>query len=148
MRHQYGSASEKRKEFWDGFARWLAFNIAAVLLIQFASSSIGHDLSGTLMGALIATLLVLNLVITIWLALNRGFAALGVVAAIATSLWVVLLEGVFYVISLFAGGYTYYFRGNPPRGSIELTYAFLITALILGAVGAFPILRATTKRIR
>ncbi len=147
MRRTYDDPLEKRTDFWIGFAGWFAINIAAAVLIQVVSNLSGPDLSGTLMGVLTATLIVVNLTATIVLAVRRGFAALGVVTAIATSLWVALIEGAFYVISLFAGGYTYYFRGNPPRGSVELTYAFLMTALIVGAIGAFPIVRAITKRI-
>ena len=60
-----------------------------------------------------------------------------------------VLEGVFFVISIFAGGYdATYLRSDVIRGSIEVTYAFLIAGLIVGAVGDALLLRLVHKQIR
>ena len=143
------SSSQKRKDFWIAFVAWLGINIGAVVIIQVASSVSGQDNSGTVQGALSFLLVLLNMAAVAVLAVKRRYAALGVGAAVATSLWVAVLEGFFLVISVFAGGYdATYLRSDVVRGSIEVTYAFLAAALIVSAVGGFPALRIINRRIR
>jgi hypothetical protein len=147
--HTYANPWEKRKEYWIAFAGWFVINVAAVAFIQAVSAASGNDNSGTVLGALSVVLFVLNLAAVIVLALNRMYAALGAVAAIGTSLWVGVLEAVFLVISIFAGGYdATYLRSDVARGSIEVTHVFQIAGLIVGAVGAFPFLWLVHKQIR
>lgn len=144
----YANSRAKRTDFWIAFGAWLGINVVAILVIQAASSASGQN-SGSVMGALSVLLVVLNVTAAIVLALNRRYAALGAVAAIGTSLWVAVLEGVFFVISIFAGGYdATYLRSDITQGSIEVTYAFLIAALTVGAVSASPVLRLIHKQIR
>src|SRR5437762_2392276 len=143
------SSSQKRKDFWIAFVAWLGINIGAVVIIQVASSVSGQDNSGTVQGALSFLLVLLNMAAVAVLAVKRRYAALGVGAAVATSLWVAVLEGFFLVISVFAGGYdATYLRSDVVRGSIEVTYAFLIAALIVSGVGAIPTLLIIHRRIR
>ena len=122
---------------------WFVVNVSAYVLLQVLEPAFHTDLD-----ALTVVQVVLNLVAVIALAIFRRHAALGMVAAFGTTVWVGFLAGVFYVISLFAGGYTYFFRGYPPSGSVTVTYAFLIAAVVVGAVGAFPVLRSISKGIR
>ena len=147
--HLYANPREKREDFWIAFAAWLGIDVAAVVLIQLVSSASGNDNSGSVLGALSVLLVLMNLAAVIVLALNRRYAALGAVAAIGTSLWVAMLEAVILVISIFAGGYdATYLRSDITRGSIEVTYAFLIAGLIVGAVGVALVLRLVHKQIQ
>ena len=149
MRHRYANQRDKYQDFWLALVGWFAINIATILLIQVAANAAGSDLSGTVMGLGTVLQLVLNVIAVILLALNRGYAGLGIAAAAAISLWLVVLAGISFVAALFVGGYDpLYLRGDITTGSIEVTYAFLIAALIVGAVSSFPILQAINKRIR
>src|SRR5436190_4679507 len=144
----YASSSQKRKDFWIAFAAWLGTNAVAIAIIQVASSASGPDNSGTVLGALSFLLVLLNAAALVILAVKRRYAALGVGAAVATSLWVAVLEGFFLVISIFAGGYdATYLSSDVTRGNIEVTYAFLIAALIVSAIGAVPTLWIIHRRI-
>ena len=143
------SSSQKRKDFWIAFLAWLGINIGAVVIIQVASYASGQDNSGTVLGALLFLLVLLNIAAVAVLAVKRRYAALGVGAAVATSLWVAALEGFFLVISVIAGGYdATYLRSDVVRGSIEVTYAFLIAGLIVSGVGAIPTLLIILRRTR
>ncbi len=145
----YASSGQKRKDFWIAFAAWLGTNAVAIVIIQVMSSASGQDNSGTVLGALSFLLVLLNVAVVVMLAEKRRYAALGVGAAVATSLWVGVLAGAFLVISIFAGGYDATFlRSDVVSGSIEVTYAFLIAALIVSAVGAAPTLWIVNRRIR
>jgi uncharacterized membrane protein YhaH (DUF805 family) len=147
--HTFANTREKRRDFWIAFAAWLGINVAAVILIQAVSSASGNDNSGSVLGALSVLLLLLNLAAVVVLALNRRYAALGAVVAVGASLLVAVLEAVFFVISIFAGGYdATYLRSDVTRGSIEVTYAFLIAGLIVGAVGVTLVLKLVHKQIR
>jgi uncharacterized membrane protein YhaH (DUF805 family) len=145
----HASSSQKRKDFWIAFVAWLGTNAVAIVIIQVVSSASGQDNSGTVSGALSFLLVLVNAAAVAVLAVMRRYAALGVGAAVATSFWVAVLEGFFLVISIFAGGYdATYLRSDVVHGSIEVTYAFLVAALIVSAVGAFPALRTIDRRIR
>ena len=147
--HTYANPREKRRDFWIAFAAWLVMDFAAVVLIRAVSSASGNDNSGSVLGALSVLLVLMNLAGVIVLALNRRYAALGAAAAIATSIWVAVLEAVLLVISIFAGGYdATYLRSDVTRGSIEVTYTFLIAGLIVGAVGGALVLRLVHKQIQ
>jgi mannose/fructose/N-acetylgalactosamine-specific phosphotransferase system component IIC len=68
---------------------------------------------------------------------------------VAQSLLVAMLEAVFLVISIFAGGCdATYLRSDVTRCSIGVTHAFLIAGLIVGAVGVALVLRLVHKQIR
>jgi uncharacterized membrane protein YhaH (DUF805 family) len=147
--HTYANPREKRKDFWIALAAWLVINVGSIAIIQAVSSASGQGNTGSILGALSVLLFLLNLAAVVVLGVKRRYAALGVVAAVAASLWVAVVAGVFLVISIFAGGYdATYLRSDVIRGSIEVTYAFLKVGLIVGAVGAAPVLWLVNKRIR
>jgi hypothetical protein len=135
-RHTYASLREKRLEFWVAFAAWFVFNIAAVYVIYLNSAR-------TVVAPALQSLLMLaNLAVPIFLAFIRPYAALGILVAFGTGLWLVVIEGIAFTASDFM-------PGSSVTGDVSMgQWAFLVGGVVVGAVAAFFVLRPIHRRIR
>ena len=134
-RHAYASLREKRIEFWVAFAAWFVLNSVAIYVIQLNSARtvVAPTLSGLLVLA--------NVAAPTFLAFIRSYAAFGILVAFGTALGLVVVEGIAFTASDFI-----------PGASLTSTstgqYVFLIGGLVIGAVGAFFVLRLIHRAIR
>jgi len=135
-RHSYATQREKRIDLWVAFAAWFAVNIVGIVLIQLLSSW-----QPTLGFILPTALILVNLAAPIVLAFTRIYAALGILLAFATGFWLAVVEGVFFTISDFVAASS---TTNVSAGQ----YGFLAAGLVVGAVGAFLVLRAINRGIK
>jgi hypothetical protein len=119
-----------QRDFWFGFGGWITVNVILLILL----TQLPVDSKSAVGGAL----LVANVLALILLAFLRGYVALGMVTAFATALAVVVVEGIFFTLSDFAGGL--YSTGT--------MVGFLVTGGLLFAVVAFFLLRAIHRSIR
>ena len=104
---EYGSPSEKKRDFWIGFGLWFGLNIALYLLsllllfaIALVISAVFPQATGTSWMFFLPSLLalLLNVIALIYFAFTRRFIALGMLAAFGLVLLLSLLASL-----LFAG---------------------------------------------
>ena len=139
-RHTYASLREKRIEFWVAFAAWFVFNLIAIYVIQLNSAR-------TVVAPALQGLVTLaNLAIPIFLAFLRPYAAFGILVAFGTGLWLVVVEGIAYTASDFVPGGSINGVSTPYPSTGQLV--FLVGGVVLGAVGAFFVLRLIHRAIR
>lgn len=140
MRHAYKSSREKRVDFWAGYTGWFAtYIVVYTVALGVSSGSSGGSIGGTFDWLY----LLLNLGVMIALAFTRAYAALGVLAAIATAVALVVVEG-----GLFVLGASMASAISSSSNSVGIALLLMVVGFLPFAAGCYLVLRAVNRRIR
>ncbi len=141
MRHTYTSPREKRIDFWVGFTGWF---VAYIVVYTVAGIALPSDSTqGSSVGTFDWLYLLLNLAVVIALAFTRLYAALGILAAFATALALIVVEGALFILGAWVASET-----NNFPSYVAIAFLFMIVGFLPFAVGGFFVLRAVHRRVR